>query len=263
MAGENACAKCKTRVVEGPRCEICKSYYHQSCAKLKKVTFVAENVIRCANCESIEAHSDSFDDAMDYTVLINNIQQKDDIIEQKDLIIKELRDKIQLLNEKISFISLKHLDTQTPPIRNQVTSETSKKKQLSCTTDSKEKSPKVSVNSSTALSSNGRQKQTRKSKSASDSTVISQNLSKAIYESRQQTLCDKFINFNQDETENNLKQSEWIQTQRSKTGRRQKTPAIIGTGGDGGEGKGCPLKAAPNSYTFIYIDYIQRPLWTS
>lgn len=56
--GENASAKCKTRVVVGPKCEIYKSSYHQSCVKLKKVTFIAENVIRCANCESVEAHND-------------------------------------------------------------------------------------------------------------------------------------------------------------------------------------------------------------
>lgn len=46
------------------------------------------------------------------------------------------------------------------------------------------------------------QQQSRNSKSKSNNTINSLNLSKMLYESEQQRVCDKYININEDETEN-------------------------------------------------------------
>ena len=111
-ANTSACRRCKAKTVNGLKCNICGTIYHNSCAKFQSnVIFIDDNNIQCCNNEVIEGKSvNESSIESDFYDAINemaNEQNKTDvriiryIIQQKNDVIHELRNQIKVLSDQL------------------------------------------------------------------------------------------------------------------------------------------------------------------
>lgn len=101
MSDENSalivkCKRCKSKTVNGYKCQVCSSVFHPSCAKLmNNITFISDDTIIC--CDILDKVSQ--DSERDQPIMEDfELSEEENvsfrvfnyIIKQKNIIIKEL-----------------------------------------------------------------------------------------------------------------------------------------------------------------------------
>ena len=107
--GALSCNRCKSKVVNATKYQICGSSYHPKCAKIVSNNPLLDSAL--FNCCGDSSSSDDDAAFFDAVELLSGPDKKIDIsifnyiVKQKDLIIAELRDRIKLLSEQVTVLS--------------------------------------------------------------------------------------------------------------------------------------------------------------
>lgn len=124
MSDENSalivkCKRCKSKTVNGYKCQVCSSVFHPSCAKLmNNITFISDDTIIC--CDILDKVSQ--DSERDQPIMEDfELSEEENvsfrvfnyIIKQKNIIIKELYSKLELLSDKVRLLeNIRVLESQ-------------------------------------------------------------------------------------------------------------------------------------------------------
>lgn len=110
VSSEIHCKRCKNKVVAFVKCITCDSCYHTSCAKNSKCEFIDNTYIRCCDVSQDKLMDEETNNK--FFVAMENLASLTDskidinifkyVLKHKDVIITELREKIRLLEDKLS-----------------------------------------------------------------------------------------------------------------------------------------------------------------
>lgn len=180
------CKKCKSKVINDVKCTECKSSFHRSCAKLLNLKISDQNSVNC--CVKLTQTEEDVDvaffDAVEGIIDSNNkidVRFFNYIIKQKDLLINELREKINILNNQIEFLT-SNRQIQEQKVQTRQKTERTDTNPYQCSKINKEK-PEASPNV-------GNDK----------SRISSKTVSNAILEAQTQLKMNEYVNLAQPTT---------------------------------------------------------------
>ena len=190
-----SCKRCKSKVLNGLKCQNCSNYFHQSCAKLYNNVKISEDKTFIVCCESENGTSVDSDAAFyDAIENLDNCDKKVDgillsyILKQKDIIIHELREKISLLNKQIELMNAKS-ETKTE----------TKQKHDKINTSAKSVVNKVLIPN--AAKTSNIPKTINNDKNSGDSLLIGKQITADLLDIQTQLKCNEIINLVKDTQE--------------------------------------------------------------